>query len=109
MSPHLDGGHGDQGNAPRPDVPMWRVKRLRAVAQCSALPLPGSAEDVIMSQVRLGQDLLDQRGHGRLVRGIVGPPPSESWSTSNKAPRRLLTLVSASATSQATPQELPPR
>lgn len=53
MSPHLDGGHGDQGNAPRPDVPMWRVKRLRAVARCSALPPPGSAEDVDILDTRL--------------------------------------------------------
>ena len=44
-----------------------------------------TSEDVIVSQIRVGQDFPDQRGHGRLVTGHRGCTPCESWSR-NRAP-----------------------
>ena len=53
--------------------------------------LEQTAEDVIVSKVRVGQDFPDQRGHGRLVTGHRGCTPCESWSKnwgSHDAPTR---------------------
>jgi len=42
--------------------------------------LKQTTEDVIMRQVRVGQDFLNQDRYGRLVRGYRGSTPRESWS-----------------------------
>lgn len=43
--------------------------------------LEQTAEDLVVSEIGVGQDFPDQRGHGRLVRGgHRGCTPCESWS-----------------------------
>ena len=93
---HLPGG-GGHGLGPRAVAPVGALRRAliapRAdhggglgVDQVLQPGLEQTPEDVIVSQIGVGQDFPDQRGHGRLVRGgHRGCTPCESWSR-NRAP-----------------------
>ena len=68
----------------------WRCAPITAAAPASTRPVrPGleqTPEDIVVSEIGVGKDFPDQRGHGRLVRGgHRGCTPCESWSR-NRAP-----------------------
>ena len=65
--------------------------------------LEQAAEDLVVSEIGVGKDFPDQRGHGRLVTGHRGCTPCESWSK-NRAP-----TMPAALTGRRTPRRRGPR